>query len=240
MFENLKRSEEVQDSGDTLGMSFSVLDSDIYDMTVDMAYIDSSTGGAMSLNLILVNSKYTLKHTLWMTSGESKGCKNYYLTKDNKKQYLPGFILADDLSMMTTNTPISDQKPEEKMIKVYNPELKKEVPTAKQVLITMLDKPIKVAVLKQVVDKQTKNSEGRYENTGETREVNEIDKFFHAATGLTVTEAKAGMEKGEFIDQWLEKNKGNTRNRVKGINPTAQDTQSTSVEQKPTKSLFGN
>lgn len=231
MFENLQTSEDVQEATDNLGGTF-ILDTDVHNMDIDMAYIDYSDGGAMSLVLTFTSPGKTLRQTLWMTSGNDKGNKNFYLDRNNNKQYLPGFTLADDLSLMTCNIPMAQQVTEEKTINVYDFTAKKELPVKKQVVMSMLQKKIKVAVFKQIVDKSIKNptfnadlpvsdANLKYVTTGETRDENEIDKFFSSAKSLTVVEARAGVQEGVFINQWIEKNAGVVRNRAKGATATA-------------------
>jgi len=233
MFENLKTSDDVAEATDKLSGGSFVVDTDVHEMDIDMAYIDYSDGGAMSLVLTLTAPGKTLRQTLWMTSGDAKGNKNFYLDRNNNKEYLPGFTLADDLSLMTCNIPMAQQVAEEKTINVFDFVAKKELPTKKMVVTAMLKKKIRVAVFKQIVDKSVKNenfnadlpvhpdTNPKYVTTGETREENEIDKFFSHAKSLTVVEAKAGVEEGVFIHQWTEKNAGVVRNRAKGATATA-------------------
>lgn len=52
-----------------------------------------------------------------------------------------------------------------------------------------------------------------YVPTAETRELNATDKVFHTETRMTVVEAREGAEVAKFWDSWLERNKGNTRDK---------------------------
>ena len=71
-------------------------------------------------------------------------------------------------------------------------------------------------IVKILEDKTKKNDQtGEYDPTGETREVNSIEKVFHTELHLTVPEARAGKDRGEFWDAWLAKNKGQTRDKTK-------------------------
>lgn len=214
MFENLKMSSDVEAQVDRLGGSY-VVDTDVYEMTVDMAYVEPADSGALGLHITLVNPESTIRQTLWMTSGTAKGGKNYS-EKNGKKRYLQGFLNANDLCLMTIDKPVAELTTEEKVINVYDFNERKEVPQAKQVATELLNKTIKVGIVRQVVDKNAKGADGQYHPTGETREENDIDKFFHNPTGLTVVEAQSGMKEGVFIHQWLEKNKGVTRQRATG------------------------
>ena len=216
LFKNLKTDDSIQGDKDSLG-GFSVLPSGAYDMVIDMAYIDSSEGGAMSCNLTFKDSVgKSLKVTEWMTSGIAKGQLNYYVDKQGNKKYLPGFNTVNAICLLANGTEIADMEAEEKVLSIYNPELKKEAPTKKQVLMDLLGKEITLGVIKEVVDKTSKDSNGQYVPTGETREQNVIDKVFRTSDKMTVAEIKAESEEASFFNQWVEKNKDVTKQKAKG------------------------
>ena len=75
-----------------------------------------------------------------------------------------------------------------------------------------------VGLQKQIVDKQAKNDSGVYANTGETREINEIDKFFRERDQMTTAEIMAGAEAPAFYATWDQKNTGKTRNKATAAN----------------------
>lgn len=232
---DLKTDDSIEAEQDSLGGGSRILESGIYDFTVSLAYLDYSQGGAKSLNVTLTNAaKQTVREQLWMTSGKAKGQKNYYEDKNGKKKYLPGFITANHLSLITTGEEISELEPEEKTINLYNFDMKKEVPTKKQVITEMLGKEVTVAVLKKIVDKNVKDADGNYVPSGETREINEIDKVFTPDTHLTVVEIRAENEEPKFYNDWAEKNTGKTRNQTSA----AKTQQAPAAESKPKKSLF--
>jgi hypothetical protein len=238
MLDMLKTDSSIKEETDSLGGSY-LLDSGVYDMIVDMAYIEVSKNGAVGLVLQFKGAgNESLKQTLWMTNRDKL---NYYVDNKGDKQYLPGFSQANALALLTLNKEISEVEPEPKTIKVYNYELKKEAPTEKQVITEMLGKAIKIGVFKQIVDKTAKNAAGVYEPTGETREENEIGKLFHAESGLTVAEARNGETVGSFVTEWEAKHKGTVRNKAKGASKSgAPGAPKAGGGDKPKKSLFGN
>ena len=223
MFNNLKTDETIETSGDTLGggSKFTPFDSAIYPMTVKMAYGTYSKEKALALNLVLGSEDgKELKQQFWLTSNETKGCLNYYMAKDPQtgkntiKKYLPGFELANALCIMTLGKKISEVGTEEKTIMLYDYAAKKEVPTAVNMITELLGKQVFVGVIKQLVNKRVKHpTTGEYVSITDTKEENEIDKFFHYPSGLTITEAKA---KGEpkFKEQWAEKWTGEIKDRT--------------------------
>lgn len=240
LFDNLKTSNDVEKAEDRLGGGGGPLESGVHDAKITLAYIDYAKSEAMSLNLHFDVGGNTLRQTLWMTSGKAKGCKNYYTDRNGKNQYLPGFIVANDLALLAADTEISGLDHEEKAISLYDYEAKKEVPQKKIVLPDLMGQSVKLGVLKQVVDKTAMNeATNEYEPTGETREVNEIVKVFHSEFGVTVTEAQAGEREPGFMTRWAEKNTGKTVNRAKGAKeggPTAGAPAAAAAA--PKKSLF--
>lgn len=237
MFDNLKTDNEIEESGDSLGMA-RTLDSDAYPMKVDIAYFDKSKGGAMSLNLVLKNKDAELKQTLWITGGDAKGNKNFYMDSKGDKQYLPGFNQANALCLLTVGKELAEvaNDIEDKVIGLWSFDDKKEVPTKVQMLMPLLGTDITVGVLKQTVDKQKKDGAGDYQNTGETREENEIDKMFRTSDHMTVTEIRAKATDSVFYPAWVEKWKGKVKNKAKGSTDGA--TAGAPAGTTPAKSLF--
>jgi hypothetical protein len=227
MFDTLKTDKTIESDGDNLGGSnFAPQESGIYaGCNIKLAYGTESAGKAKALNLLLETADgKEIKQQLWMTSGEAKGCLNYYMGKNpttgkkDLKKYLPGFEMANHLCMMTLNKEISAVTPENKTIMLYDYSQGKEVATEVQMVTELLGKKITIGVIKQVVDKNVKDpATGDYVPSGETREENEIDKFFHHPSGLTVSEATAKMTEPVFMDKWAEKWTGVTKDKTKKI-----------------------
>lgn len=241
---NLTTDSSIANEKDSIGGGSRVLESGIYTFTIQHAYIGKSTGGAISLNLNLkTEDNKELKQQLWITSGTAKGGKNYYIDKNGDKQYLPGFVMANSLCLLTLGKEISELDTEQKVISLYNTEAKAEVPTKVDMLMDLIGKEITAAVFKQIVDKTKKNeSTGAYEPTGETREENELDKFFRASDKKTTAEIRAQAEEATFVHTWEKKYAGQTRDKSKGAsgaNGTTGAPKAASVSaSKPTSSLF--
>lgn len=236
---NLTSDDSIQGERDSVGNSGPV-ESGLYPSQVKLAYLQISDGGATGLVLNLKSdSGREIRQTLWVTSGKAKGGKNYYEDKDGKKQYLPGFNLANSLALLTVGKEISELDTEEKVVNVYNSEAKKEMPTKVQMVTALLNQEIIVGAIKQVVDKTKKNDAGVYEPTGETREENEIDKFFRAKDKMTTAEIRGQAKAPEFYETWNAKWTGNTRNKAKGGKAgTGTAGAPAKAASKPTTSLF--
>lgn len=213
MFDNLATDSNIEEQGDSLGGA-RILNSGPYNFNVDIAYFAKADSGAMSLNLVLKDGDSELKETLWITSGDAKGNKNYY-EKDGKKSYLPSFNQANALCLLTIGKELKDiaQSVEDKVINLYNFEQKKDVPTKVQMVMDLLNQQITAGVLKQIVDKQKKGADGKYANTGETREQNEINKMFRTSDKMTVAEVRAKASDAEFYDAWCIKWNGKVQDK---------------------------
>jgi len=244
LLSNLTTDENIQNERDSVG-SGGPLDSGLYNCTINLAYITKSQGGALGLVLNLsTDAGREVRQTLWMTSGTAKGCKNYYEDKNGHKQYLPGFNLANSLALLTVGKEISSLDTETKVVNAYSSEAKAEVPTKVEMVMDLLGKEIIAGIIKQTVDKTQKNDAGVYVPTGETRDENEIDKFFRARDKMTTAEIRAQAEEASFIDTWDQKWTGKTRERAKGAAnglpgvPKLGGTPAAQGTKKPTTSLF--
>ena len=190
---------------DTLGGSYTK-DTGLYPCTVDMAYLGKSRGGAMSLNLHLklASDKSVIRQTLWVTSGDAKGNKNFYTNKDGKKFLLPGMVLADQIAAITTGKPMGELSAEEKTIKLWDYDAGAEKPTEVPVVTEMLGQPILIALMKHRENKRVNDGSGNYIPTADERIFNEIDKVFYP-DGFSVTEKEANAAEAKFHKQWAEK-----------------------------------
>ena len=212
---NLASDTSIADEKDSIGNS--PLDSGLYGLTISMAYLNKASSGALGLNVILKTlDNREVRQTFWMTSGTAKGGKNYY-EKDGEKHYLPGFIQANVLCLLTVGKEISQMETEVKVLNLYSAEAKSEVPTKVDVIMDLIGQEIIGGLIKQTVDKTKKNeATGAYEATGETREENEIDKFFRAKDRMTTAEIRAQATEAVFINSWEQKWTGKVKDRAKG------------------------
>lgn len=213
LLNNLKSQDDIKDEIDSVGGG-GVVDSGMHKTKVGMAYLEKSAGGALALVVHLkLEGGRDVRQSLWMTSGDAKGNKNYY-ERDGEKHYLPGYLVANSLCLLTVGKEIGEMESEEKIISLWNSEARAEVPTKKPVLTELLGKDIVAGIFRNTVDKNAKGDDGKYYPTGETRDENEIDKFFRARDLLTVAEIRAGAEEAAFHDTWKNKWTGVTRDRT--------------------------
>ncbi len=205
----LNKDESIERSADSVG--FSALESDVYQGTIKQAYGIESDGGAKGIALELDLDGRTYKETIYFTSGKEKGQKPYYETKNGKKVFLPGYQTLDDLCAVTTEQYLASQETEEKKVKVYNRDANKELPTDVEVLVDLIGKKVQVGIIKTLENKWVKGVK-----TSDTVEKNSIDKVFNE-DGFTLNELLAEAEEAEFINTWLDKNKGVTKDNSKSV-----------------------
>lgn len=221
MFGNLKTADDVVDSEDNLGGGgFAAVPSGVYPATIKVAYARQSQGGAQSITVIADldmgdGKTQEIRDTHWVTN---RNGETFYVDKNDgkTKRPLPGFTTIEDLCLFTTGEGLLDQDFEEKTLKLYNPDSKKEEPTPVPTIAGLTGQPALLGVLRVIEDKTKKDNGGNYIPTGETRTINTIDKVFHPETRHTVPEVRNEVDEPEFHDAWLEKNRDKDRNKATG------------------------
>lgn len=220
LFAGLESDASIENETDYVGTT--LLESGLVEFTIDLAFMTVADSGSKCLNLRLKhgdNNDY--RQALYMTSGKTKGCANFYTDKNGKKRYLPGFNIANAICLLTVKKEISKQVGVEKVINLWNSTAKKEMPTPVKVIEALTGQKFLGGVVKQTVDKTAKDpATAKYLPTGETRDENEIDKIFRATDGLTVAEIRAKVTESVYKDTWVKTNTGVTRNKAKGVTGT--------------------
>lgn len=224
--QKLKASNHKDVTGgdtDVLGGAGQKLPTDIYDFTIKAAYMIESANGALGLSLRLeADNGQEVRFdgamgSIYMTN---RNQEPFYLdSRTKEKKFLPGFILANSLSLLTVGEEIGDLEPEEKVINIYSPEDNKEVPTAVPMFMELVGQKFYGAVELQVHDKTEKDNKGDYVPTGETFEKNELVKVFRHSDRLTRAEIESEEEIADedtFFARWKEKNEGKVVNKAKG------------------------
>ena len=191
------------------------LDTDIYAAKLKMVYVDKSKSGAANINFMLDVNGQNYNETVYVTN--KSGQNTYTCKKTGKKKLLPGFQQVNTVCKLLLNKEISAAVLEEKMINIYDYELSKEVPMKRQVLTELIGENAHVAIQKVLQNKQVKADSGDYVNdpTGETRETNEIVKWFNADK-QTLPEFAEESE-AKFFQKWLDANKGKVKDKVQKV-----------------------
>lgn len=223
MLSNMK-SEGLEGQEDRLG-GFQLKTTDLYPAKIKLAYLVESKKGAYGLNLIFsINNADYRERTIWFTNQNKE---NYYFTKDDKgnatktKAQLPGFVLVNNLCRLAIGKELHEIQEEEKVIKVYDADEKKEIPKAMPVLTELHGAEVLLAIVEKTVNKTVLNDNtGKYDAIAETTEQNEIEHVFHLETRASMNEVDAytkAENEGktpppfDFANQWEERYKGKKR-----------------------------
>lgn len=206
LLENLTVDADVEGQNEDYipGSGGFVMDTGVYPMTIDLAYLGESQGGAMNVTVWLkeVDGNRSHRETFYVTSGKAKGQKNTFTDKSGKKRLLPGMEAMNQLALITTGKPLAGLTPEAKTVKLWDFEERKELPKEVPVLTDMLQQPVLVCITKRRENKR-QNVGGEWIDTNEAREFNEVSKFLHPS-GHTVAEKKA-KEEAEYRVTWESK-----------------------------------
>lgn len=217
LFGNLK-TEGLEAVTDRVGGDFS-FDTDVYKAKVKVAYLGKSPKGAHFLGLtFLMPDGREYNEDVYFTNRDGE---NFYVVKKDgkptdKKAPLPGFTLVNDLLLVTTGKQLSEltsDDVEERVIKLYDRNEKKEMPTKVNMVASLLDAEVGIAVQKSEETQMEKDSEGAYTiPTDKSRFTNNIEKVLVPASLHTVSEATNGND-AEWATKWAEKNKGTIRDK---------------------------
>lgn len=208
--------EGVEDVKERDSLGGRLLESGVSDFRIDVAYLRKSKGGAMGMHVVMENSDgIKLTDTQYITSGDKKGNKPYF-EKDGKKYPMPGLQHFDVLASLVADKKVAKLEQKTAQIKLYDSEQQKELPTEVITFPELRNQKVKVGVLKIVKNKQVDDGTGKWVDTNEKRELNEVSKYFDADTGATNTELTAKAEP-EFIQKWAEKFEGQTLDKFKAV-----------------------
>lgn len=200
--------EEVEDR---LGGGFQPFESDSYVGTIKQFYAGESQHGAKNMTVIIDIDGREHRETIYFTNRKGE---NFFLNKNDKskKVPLPGFTTVDDLCLVALGVPLAETAFEDKMVNIWDHEVRREVPKSVPVAVDMIGKEVGVALLKIIANKTEKQG-NEYVDIADTREFNEIDKVFDPSTRLTVVEARNEVTEADFMDKWDEKNQGEIRDK---------------------------
>ena len=181
----------------------SLLPTGVYDATIDVAYITTSSGGAKAFNFVLDIDGKKVRETTYVTN--KKGEVTY--TKDGKKHALPGYSLVNAIAKLTCGKEIPSLVFEKKLVKIWNFEQKKEVATEVDVAVELVGQQITLGIEQHRENKNVKDQTGAYVPTAEIREFNTVTRVFHATTKQTAAEYNA-QAPAEFLALWEKEFKG--------------------------------
>ena len=225
----------AEDSGveDDFLRSGGALDTDIYPATIKACYTQKArnTKAMFVITLLDVGGREVRSQIL--TNNKSGGIT--YKDQAGKDKNLPGYNQMNTLALLLTGKELGSLDVEEKTLKLYDFDAKKELPQAVDCFVELHGMKVQVALQKQIVDKTKLNEKtNEYDPTGETREVNEVIKYFPEDKLVTMSEIVEYIKSlGAKLDDLIEDGK-----LLKAINkmPNPDEEAGTSYAQKWLKS----
>lgn len=240
IFANVKTAKGDKVEEDFLGGG-GALDTDIYPVTFKTVYLTKAQSSqAQAVNFILDINGREVNQRIWVMN--KAGGVTYKDKKSGEAKNLPGYSQVNAAAMLIVGKELGELDTEERTVKIYDHSAGKEIPQAVQCFVEFHGETGNVALQRQTVDKTKKNdATGDYEPTGETRDENEIIKFFPGDKLVTISEveqfikglgesfddtlsngfllkaiSKMDDEAGNYADKWLAKNKGQTYDKSSG------------------------
>ena len=214
---------------DYIGFSYKIFESGLYKATINKCYgITPKEGKTKGVTLEFEvestneqgNKENSIfNYTIWLTN---KNGEAFYINKKSgNKERLPGYNLFETITFAAVGKEIKElNKPTNEIIDLYNFEQKKEVPTEVPMFKELIGKSVALGLIKEERNKTIKDkATGEYVAIADKVIANEIDKVFTIKGGkvFTMTEMKSGLEEPTFFTTWLNRNKGNTRNKYQEI-----------------------
>ncbi len=202
----------VEDEKDVIASGFGAWDTGIYKVTLKAAYIDVTKSGAVMANAILIgeDGREHIESECIMSKKSGTLKATYIDKKTHKPMPLPGY--AKFLTLFRTiggNPKLLDLDMDmgEVVLELYDFDANGKTKQKKHAFADFINVPMQIAIQKVIEDKRKNVApEGepkKYEPTGETRELNEVKKWFNE-DGLTLQELKDEVTEPKFQGEWLE------------------------------------
>lgn len=212
MLKDIKATNEVTEEKDTLGKGGFLWDSDVYPVTIKLAYLDQYPSGAYNVNCIFVDEDG--KELEWKEGITNAEGEDFYVDENTgKERILRGMLKANSLCDIALGKTLIELNETPGTVEIYDFDLKERVPQERGLLKQLHGKRVVIGVIREIVDRNAKNDAGKWEPTGKTREASRVDKFFYP-DGTTRPEKAAGKP-AEFIDKWKAEWKGKVVDRTK-------------------------
>lgn len=226
-FLNVSADTVVEKEVDRVG-GFKVHNADVYSAVIKAAYLDKSASGANNVVILLDDGKdFKFTSTEYITS--RAGTNTYTCKRTGAKKLLPGMQKMNSLAKLLTNKDLASSVLEQRVHKIRSTGSQEATPQSRHTLVEWTGKQVHVGMLKILENKNTKVGD-TYVPTAETRESNEVDKWFDADK-RTLPELEVDSE-AKFFETWLVANKDKVRDKTDkklatagapqaGLSPTA-------------------
>lgn len=227
-------TEGLEKDKDVVGGGSRKLNSNIYPGVIKAVYITRTKNNGMMANMMFIPEGSDTEYRESFFIANEKG-QNYF-EKEGKKFPYPGFTVIDDICTIVTGKPLNQQESEDKVFKLYDYDIKQEVPTTVPVISNLLGSNITLVIRENQEFKQVKQ-DGVYVDTDELISTNEVLKALYE-DGSTVSEKSTNSE-AVYAEAWLEKWKDTVYDKTKGKTPKVNKQATSTNAPTERKSLFG-
>ena len=210
------------------------LTSNIYSGVIKAVYITKTSKGGMMANIMFTPNGSDVEYRESLFISNEKG-QNFF-EKAGKKFPYPGFTIIDDLCTIVTGKSLLQQNTEDKVFKLYDYDLKEEVPTTVPVISALLGANATFVIRENQEYKQVKQ-DNAYVDSDEIISTNEILKTLYDDES-TVTEKSTNSEP-VYAASWLDKWKDTVYDKTKGKTPKVSKQAASTNTSTERKSLFG-
>lgn len=228
---------------DRVGGGGGPLSTDIYPGKIKGVYCgkaenSQSRSVTVMVDVMVAGKAVPKTFTEWVTNREGKAT----YTKDGQTHNLPGYNRINALCMLLTGKDITEMEVEERVLAIYDFDQSKDVNKSVPCFADLHGEEIQMAIQEVIEFKQKKNeSTNQYEDTDETRSINNVVKFMPAEKPVTLSELKQYAENlgadwdevlseyqipnvvGKYPEEdcaystkWLEVNRGQPWDKTKG------------------------
>lgn len=181
-----------------------LFDTNIYPATIKAAYLQKAQRtDAQSLNIIFTVKGKEMPIQIWMTTRD--GSVTYKDKKTGEERNLPGYSQVNAICMLIAGKDVGDMEVEEQTLKLFDYDAKKDLPKAVDCFTELHGMAIQIAIQRQIVDKNERNSDGKYVPMGKTKEIMDLVKVFPEDKRVTLSEVVQHIESlGGNLDDVLD------------------------------------
>ncbi len=207
IFDGIEVNPNASAKKETVGGNY-IAETGAYNAVIKMARIvDSQSSASKALEVTFeTESGATVKDSMWFVGKDGKTAS----VKDGK--LVENFAFTKLKRLVYLATKADALKTESKQILVYNYQEKKEKAIQADVMVDLINKPVKILVLMNAKFKtKLDESTGEYKSTGETYVTATIVGFVDATTDKNEEELRDNLD-AKFYAKWT---KANPDDRIK-------------------------
>lgn len=215
-------TEGAEKVTDSVG-GFVPIESNVYMGTLTAAYVSSSAdednhGQALNIVVQLEDGKEH-REILYVLDKEGSALRT---NKQGKTVKRDAFVIADDISLLASETPFVDALFEEKLVEVWDNDAGKRVPKPMPALVDAIGRDFKFALQTTKKFKQELVN-GTWTDTAKIIHETKIVKVMDT-DGFTVLEKIEGADNAVFEANWVKAHGGKVRDFTQGKTPAAPKT----------------